>query len=741
MNGKRILALILGALLAFGATGAMAATGDAVIVSRDTDGYNISTAAVVGEDIYLYTWNAILRYSLADGQMTEYARASEGAYLNHIFSARGQLYGLVEDWKEDETIEAKVYEIAMEGDTYTLTGEPIVLDWSKMSGQSRDGYMYTRSYENILVVDDFLYVLSIDDSYESTALMEFSLKDGACRVIFENSNIRGVLPYKDGQFLAVMGVGEHFWSAELALATFDLASGATTKVADMNIGSNNLLGIAYDIERDWLLYVTGGQIYRVEGLDMSTARIVNNMPILDSSTLTSLGRLLPGDRYLLYDYENVYIRNINPSQLPERTLKIKGYAEANAAYRAFSDAHPETSVIVDNTYSGSAGDDLINAMMARDSSVDVYLLGLSSREYGALSERGFLQELTDPAIVEEVGKLYPVVQEALTSNGKLVAVPYEIRSDSVFGYNKSVLEKLGLTEEQLPKTWSQMIELLARWGDEYQTDFPELSPLDPSYLAEIRRRLMNMILENYMKGMDAGEMRFDTPILRDTLKKLEEADFSAIEIEESEDGYSWDGDTVLFTDWAQVGLTDWGSSSYEVTWPLAFEEGADASVSMELNVMVINPFSENKDLAEEYLKYVMQNMKISMRTSLDPNQNEPYREVGYEVNRREAQRYFESLKKSRDSAAEEDKKMYDETIAEYEKYLAEYEDRWAASAEDIANYREMAKTLTINRYSPMQSGNEEIIALINRFSDGQMPVEGFVSAMDQKLRMMQMEGY
>jgi len=57
------------------------------------------------------------------------------------------------------------------------------------------------------------------------------------------------------------------------------------------------------------------------------------------------------------------------------------------------------------------------------------------------------------------GELYDGVRDSLTVNGKLSGLPYFVSCRGTMATNKIILDKAGVTTEQLPKTWTELYDM------------------------------------------------------------------------------------------------------------------------------------------------------------------------------------------------------------------------------------------------------------------------------------------
>lgn len=745
---KKMLALLLMASMLLAATGALAATGDAVLFRSDGGYSQIQTAAAVGDVIYAANWDEMRRIRLGDAEPTQLSfERPENGDINKLFEADGKLYALITTWKaEGEQAGCQLAEVAVDDGAKVSLVSPLTLDWRLMAN-NQQGMM--TEFDCPVIDGGKLYLLTMGDDYLKTRLMAFDLKDGSCEQVAgaqeKDYAVVGIASYKPGQLLAVARHTSSY-DAPMKLGTIDLKAGAFTPAFEVDTkATRELYGLAYDRASDGVFYVQNGQIQRLQGLNPATAEAVNDMPMPNNGLMVRAGQALPGNLYMFYSYDALMIRSVDPAQKPTRTLTIRSWGDMNDAYYAFTAAHPETSVVFDNSWSPDT--DITQAMMNREDKIDIYQLSADSSAFKALTGRGYVAEVTDEAARAGVARMYPAIQQALSVGGKLIAVPQRANGVGEFCYNKDVLKKLKLTVDDLPKTWSQVIDFIADWGGRYSADYPELMPLDPSQMPNIRQALLQSIIADYMRYMQFNNLqKFDSPVLRKTLQKLDAADFSDIQTKESEDGgYSWDGDTVLFSNYAPVGFNDYGGSN-EIYLPISFVEREGVPVAIQMEMFVINPFSKNQDIAQQYLGACVANMSEAMRMTLSPEDNKPIRPLHYEPMMREVQKQLAEAEKQLADAKPEDKPQYQEMIDNYKRNIEENEkNEWAASPEDIERYHKLVDCLIVPMFSLYSGGRDgsesEIMSLISRYNGKQIPLDQFLSGVDQKLRMAMMEGY
>ena len=112
-------------------------------------------------------------------------------------------------------------------------------------------------------------------------------------------------------------------------------------------------------------------------------------------------RQVYGDLYVLADYDAVIGRDVTLDKLPAQRLRVAngGYEDAiGKAYYSFTDKHPEYMVSIATSLNS---DNLLQSMMNRDSSVDIYTLSSTDSAFAALMNRGFMAELDGDATLSD----------------------------------------------------------------------------------------------------------------------------------------------------------------------------------------------------------------------------------------------------------------------------------------------------------------------------------------------------
>ena len=775
----RILALALCLMMMVPA--ALAAEGDAVVArsGEGTDGFQdyIRYMTALDDTVYLLGGNGVYTYRVGESDVTkacafengltlpeELLSEDEGVTTNidslyGMFGRDGSLYLLatiMESWSEgngEETLyynrvrdEAVLFELVLGEDGTASLTEADRYDWIDLI-QEEDNYSYARGSNGSTYLDGKLYFRSQDESWNDVVYC-LDLDSGDLSTIDELASAQSLCAYADGKLLAVL----YNWEkpTEAIIASYDPEAGSIETLLELTVPEYTYpQGLVADTESGEVFYVRQGAIWSLD-LESGESEEVCDMPVETDYGATPV--LLQNKYYVTYSYQGVAVRNIHPSdgEKAAYTLRVADNSYSNVltnAYYDFTNTHGDAMVVLSHDYMNDS--QMIEDMMNRSDAWDIYVRSSSDESYDAVFKRGYMAELSGSESLNQlVDSFYPTIQEQLKRDGHLVALPVEVYEGSCVGVNLKALEKLGLTVEEIPTNWEDLLRFLAE-------DLPDLLPDDGTVslyesgtdARSARDQLMNMILTDYNKYLQYSgiEQGYNTEIMNRLLNLLDEIDFTRLgQPEEIDwDNYEWT--------WDEAGyLLTYGSylpSSYSGeetrTLPLSLTADTPFVLSLDCNVIFVNPFSKNVDKAIEFVEAVADRLSNSVIYALDPSKTEPIRSSYYEEAKQESQKYYEDLKKQYDEAEEADKQMLEEQLAEYEKYLENFDNYyWEVNPDSIAWYHEHDDMVRISGFNMMYGqgdASEEIWNLRSQYAEKQITAAEFLEGIDKKLQMMILE--
>lgn len=758
---KKFLSNIIALLIALLPLGAMAAEGDANLGRkiRDEQGDYLSGCFVQGDTLYVYGYRNLYAYQRGDADFTPLpltmaeGEDNESVNMQNLFSNGEKIFGLftVYDTADGnyvlKRLELREAEIA---DGKVSFGEPREMDVSDIS-YSEGKYTYLMQINCIRAMGDTAY-LSMYDNQGERALYALNLESGTGSFI-EVDEPSQIVPYKDGQLLidsvqyTEMAVMHSFYA-------YDPESESVTSLREPFSWEGNFEGLAYSAESDRTFFVSSGYVMACDGFDVENAQPVAEMSMTGYSDIGA--NLLPGDYYAYCNYEICCVRGTDPEKLPETRLTVynNGYSEAvTNAYYDFTNVHNDVAVILSQNYIEDSK--IIESMMNRDSSVDVYMLSVSRQAYDALFERGYMAELDSDVIRDAVGKMYPGVRSVLERDGEVVAVPTGLYGWCM-GVNLEGFEKIGVSKEEIPTDWVGFLSFLESLSDKLPEDGKVRIFEDYLTQGNAKETLLGQALTSYQNYMTAtGGTSYDTPELRAVLEKIMSMDYAAMGLKESEEDeegmasgmvtYVVGGSdsersyTLINTG---VGCTLGNFYSEDTPWLLSFVEGEAPQLPLDMSVAFINPFSEHVELAQEYLEKLVQNMDVSTRYNVSDQESEPLRSSYYEESKKEYEKQVDELKAQIEKAEPVDKPALEESLKALEASQEDMEKySWEVSQESLDWYRANDEYIMVTRYNCMYSDDSgEINDLAYQLFSDKIDVATFLKNVDQKVRMMILEG-
>lgn len=776
---KKWIAAALCALLMLALAATALAAGNVTIAARGRDGFDdyISSMFVWDGRLLMSSWDKLYVYTPGEKGVTEVAgfdqlqinfdnaivpqpdgsslltlggveiEVEEGDTVSlnsQIIVAGDRLYRTAFIYGDAGVVDSLLVELCIAEDGTPSFGGVIDLG-DALTVDYGDGYTGERDLQQSCSMNGILYGLSYGDN--GRELLALDLEDAGVEVIEldTDNEVNGMTPFSEGKLLLVTTrYGE---SVEAELMLYDLAEESLTSLGALPCdGWSAPAGIAYDEARGMIYYELGGSVWRMAVSEdgLGEPQEFGDMPL---DVYTDSSAVVLGDLYILASYDGVVGRDVTAEKMPDEKLRIVNRAyinEIKTAYYDFTDAHPEYMVSISDS---TSTDTLLQDMMNRSPDVDIYTLSLTDSAFTALMNRGFLSELSSSdTLSAEVGAMYDSIKNAVMKDGELYAVPMYLYANCLTINEKLLTEKLGYTQEQMPKTWAEVFGLIADLAATRKLEeYPEVSLLGPGYIeSDVKSNFFAMMMNSYYVWLDADEANLTRAggVLEGLCEAFEAIDWSAFGLPtEYEENGEWEyvEENILFSnDNVQPGY--YRSESFEPLL-LSIADGEPPMISTEISVAFVNPFSTHREAAIEYLELTFSKIDKTTRIALMPGENEPILSPWYEENLKyydetiadyEAQLADEKLD-------EENRDMLEQSLADMKQWREEYEKKgqWQVSAEDIERYREYAQYLV-----PMRSAiwNDGGYSQISQYMDGAITAKQLCSEMEKTLQMQRLEG-
>ena len=795
---KKMIALILAAMMLLMCAPAMAGAGDKTIAHFDNNTYfrseyieNVMTAA----DNQLYAFirqdNAeLLRvYSLDSGESTDYimkdySANNESSMLDYYeitdegirfkedaiteynsddyyntaawFSWNGSIYTI--QWKSEYDYEngsstidgGYVKKLKLEDGQAVLEDTTDIprLDWTEMVQDYGDGWQDSKQLDGAIVIGNTLIGRSWNmmtgyptlDSFDLTTgfHQEMELDENASVYVSSNSILASEEEYRED-------------SVSYTIRKVDPADGSQEELLSFTLEGegNYMYSMVADTEKNILYYYMNGEIWAMPDMNPDAATAVCDCPT--NGTMS----ILPDGRMLIWDGSNIVIRNLDPaSRGTETRLIVHDFAYGNGLEEAifdFNNIHGDVTVVVKR---GGDRQAILQDMMNRESETDIYTMDYQWSEFAALLNRGYLTDMSGNAqIAKDNALLYPFVRDAVVKDGQIVAVPVAINGEAI-SINRKAWKAIGGTEEELPKTWSQFMDWIETLPERVKD---QNCRIFDSYVSDsdFVWQVMRQILDEYEARLEnaGGEFMFNTQELRDLLERVQKVDAEAIGLKSQadlEEGYYDDYDDGEYKEpllevYAQSTMQTWGDMTPLL---LSFDENEQAILPISLTVAFINPYSTKADLAAEYLALAARKQWQDSLYSLYSDMTEPVVYPYYEENRARMEKYLEEAKILLNAAkTEQDIHDWTETVESYEESLKnDEENKWTISPETIAAYQARTSYMRVSSYSFVNDmvkdskSAEAYWEMMEGFIEGSVSAAEMLEGIDSKVQMMRLEG-
>lgn len=746
--------ILLALILALACVPAMAAQGDAILGNSQEDSLYFNYCFSVENTLYMATYNEIYTYRIGDADLKAYEyempQLPSGSYeVNSLPFADGdKVYAinLIVEYGEDVSFNgAQMVELSFKDDGTAVFGEARDVDWSKLVSQYEDGE-YPIIPEALVGMGGRVFIRYYDD-IGNHKVGVLDMTSGQFREVEALETAFTFLPYKDGTLLAELYDMETDQTAKLA--AYDPATDSVETLGEFAVEDYSpLMGLAYDSAADAIYCVKAGEICP---LDLQAGEIGAGLTDMPLEAYGSAPACILEGGYYAYCSNGVAIRNLDPAQKAQGRMKINdtfwNESITNAYYR-FANANGDISMVLSREYSESAA--LLENMMNRDSSIDLYVINTSSAEFDALYNRGYLMDMDGSEKAKALAqRMYPSIRDRLSVDGKLVALPLSAYAWGL-GINEKALNALGMKLEDVPGNWPEFLDFLSGLaGPMKNNEFVHLFYSGCS-VTDARYDLLVAILEDYQRYLNHTDIGagYNTELLRGLLNKLEQMDFEALGCTPDEEGETefvdmmddYSEDSVLLQTGTGCSIGNFYSEYVPVL--LSVTPEATPYMEMDVTVLIINPYTQNPEAALAFVDEVVDNLPSALLYSIDPNLSEPIRGELNETTLKEAQEELNALRAEYESAPAEDKQSLEQDVRESEETLTYIEENlWDVSPKELEWYRAHDDDIIVGDFNWLYSEEAgEAQELLDQYHDGQLGIDELLSGIDSKVQMMLLEG-
>lgn len=411
-------------------------------------------------------------------------------------------------------------------------------------------------------------------------------------------------------------------------------------------------------------------------------------------------------------------------------LYIEG-SNTNAIDQRFEAEHPNVVIryVSSDTYEGMT---IYEAILSHLVTIDVcYADNTSAAE--AFLNKGYALDLSQfPSLKNMADAMYEPIRSFAYVNDALVMIPCDIRLNYVMEYREAALAEAGLTADDVPQTFTALLEMMIDWSREYG-DKPEVVPIlfDESPHRELLLYALNAYITSYKKAGE--ELAFNTEEFRTLLDQVQEA--AQVSFVQTAD-YN---PARLFM---QVGRTVPGI--HTITFPL--QENETPRFNGNVSGWMIYSGSQHAELAAEYIAYRMSLLSDAENILLYDGQYAPVERDDFQE-QKESWEQRRSLLEQQLSVETDEVTKHDleDQIQKVTENIENPSDtlRYAITAAEISFYQQdvipnMGITYQ-NQITESSFTGAWAQTLVKQYVNRVINQEAFIRELDQRVQMMRME--
>lgn len=604
-----------------------------------------------------------------------------------------------------------------------------------------------------------VYGLNPDALYGLNTLYELNLSTGSVRKVTEDY-IGVVLPLDD---TSLIGYYENRYNGTddllVALVRINRQTGLTETLCELDA---EMSFTGFTMSGSSVVFNDGSQVLRVAA-PYDTVETIGYLP--PTNVYSTLPGCVSNNHYYTYSYDTGLTTIDLTAPLPATVLRVDqriSWGTTGDLVRQYATEHPEVGIVYASS-SASTAPEFTQHMQSAEA-LDIYGFTLpgSSEAFLALRNKGYLAELSGSAdLLASVSEMFPNLTKQVLTDGHLYAFPYDM-SNSCWAIDTAVLEDVGLSAEDVPTTYLELLNLIDEWLSSYAEEYPEHALMD--YPFSLMSNLFGqLMLEQIAECEEDGRtLTFNDPDFVTALNKLDSMRerLQAYEDQWNEDNNNSDGAVYYIGGTANAGASNnpllnsydiidiqrnnnyyYGSTGEEdttVPLMLSVQPNRDGHVISYMSILAVNRSSKNADAAAKLLTYIAVNRSDYQKALFSPNYTDNIEDEYYEETKTSYEGYIEELKKGMETADDSEKRDYQETITNLEnalKNLSPYE----YTTENILLYDAQVTHVAIIESSVFYGDENEATTLINRYMDGNITVDQFVRELTRIVQMMILE--
>lgn len=501
---------------------------------------------------------------------------------------------------------------------------------------------------------------------------------------------------------------------------------------------------AYDSSTDSLYIISRNKLWTVDDNAKTTEKCF--LPVMPKHGAEILFLKDSKIAYLSEEYSDVQssikIYDINNNDYKDKTVKVFGLddniiSKYNSMGREFIIENGSTGNFMDQ-YDSSF---IANNMKSQDAS-DVYFLRnpYSRDEFIKLD---YAAELNSSSIlVENSNRYYPYIRDIAYDGDRLMYIPFTANLDAIFLlYDTQILEELGFTEADLPKTYSQFVDFLLDAQSKVENAGIKIMEYADTYPIKLILTMEVINKEYAMALRDGRQFNLSDPAIKEVLNKINDADLYMFgSIDNNADNSNTYIDNTSERCLLKLGYDGIHFKEGQKPLYLSIKEGEEPFELVNVGGMILNSLSENKDKAIKFLEEFINVMELRNQVIMYSDIDEDIIDPSFIKMIEQQKLDLEKLKKSAENADEKNQKSIKEEIEFSEKNIEEMKKQgYIASKESIDDYKAHINFYYAIRKNLFDFKNEQMNKLIEQYIKKQVDTNSFLNELQRIARMADLE--
>lgn len=520
----------------------------------------------------------------------------------------------------------------------------------------------------------------------------------------------------------------------VVLTRIDTENGRTSTLATLTL-SSQLYGLACREGGGWYALLADG-LYLIQASgDMELVNYVSFIPYNNtvqlevySDCVRFIGSTNETDAEG-YTVQGLYTIPLTPQDVI--TLRVAAsYIDSNIKL-AFEQQHPGVVIQCLNDY--QQFDKVSEALISGNPTLDLMFLRSYDGGLTRALSKGYCCDLSDiPEVSDFVARVYPLFQQEVVRDGRILALPLEVTGLFRTGYHAARWEELELGER--PRTYDELLNRITEWLEDDQLAGTPLIDGGSSY-----SMLRFLLLEQYIAR---AEYRGETPIFQDdTFISLMERLQAMKPMLDAYDSTHLEGDALL--DCRLFSGIRSATDPYEPL-PMGFDSAEDRGETVQLVAAVVNPQSEHQELAKELLVMILDSLSFQEYYQLADEVCEGLENLYYSESREGILSYIAELEAQlKQAEMDEDTAVMQSLSDELLSAQAQLENveatRYFITAEDAAYYRQLVPHMTIQQENGLFFLMDNAENALNGLEDGKLSARDLAKRLDQIMTAWKLE--